>query len=194
MKKLLTLSLAAVAAFALQADSMFRSDINCVKDQNELTVKSDNMKFDRQSWIKDKAVHKYTSTAWTGKLGEDWQTASYTVTPSKSGDMGFSLQGQWAKNADDRGWILIDNVKINGELAPNGDFKKTWKDKKTGKIRPQNFWLSNKAQYVPEGGKDGSAAILVNHDNSGHYTLKNAEAGKAYTIQFTVKAAEAPMD
>ena len=92
MKKLLTLSLAAVAAFALQADSMFRSDINCVKDQNELTVKSDNMKFDRQSWIKDKAVHKYTSTAWTGKLGEDWQTVSYTVTPSKSGDMGFSLQ------------------------------------------------------------------------------------------------------
>ena len=33
MKKLLTLSLAAVAAFALQADSMFRSDLNCVKDQ-----------------------------------------------------------------------------------------------------------------------------------------------------------------
>ena len=44
---------------------------------------------------------------------EDWQTVSYTVIPAKSGDMGFSLQGQWAKNADDRGWILIDNVKIN---------------------------------------------------------------------------------
>ena len=117
MKKLLTLSLAAVAAFALQADSMFRSDINCIKTQNELTVKSDNMKTGRQGWHKNKEEHKYTSSVWSVKLGEDWQTVSYTVTPSKSGDMGFSLQGQWAKNADDRGWILIDNVKINGELA-----------------------------------------------------------------------------
>ncbi len=191
MKKLLTLSLAAVAAFALQADSMFRSDINCVKEQNELTVKSDNMKFDRQSWIKDKAVHKYTSTAWTGKLGEDWQTVSYTVTPSKSGNI--NMMGQWAKTADTRGWVLVDNIKINGELVPNGDFKKTWKNKE-GKVYPAHFWLNRKAQYIPDGGKDGSAAILVNHDNSGHYTLKNAEAGKTYTIQFTVKAAEAPMD
>ena len=193
MKKLLTFSLAAVAAFALQADSMFRSDINCVKEQNELTVKSDNMKFDRQSWIKDKAVHKYTSTAWTGKLGEDWQTVSYTVTPSKSGNININMMGQWAKTADTRGWVLVDNIKINGELVPNGDFKKTWKNKE-GKVYPAHFWLNRKAQYIPDGGKDGSAAILVNHDNSGHYTLKNAEAGKAYTIQFTVKAAEAPMD
>ncbi len=193
MKKLLTLSLAAVAAFALQADSMFRSDINCVKEQNELTVKSDNMKFDRQSWIKDKAVHKYTSTAWTGKLGEDWQTVSYTVTPSKSGNININMMGQWAKTADTRGWVLVDNIKINGELVPNGDFKKTWKNKE-GKVYPAHFWLNHKAQYIPDGGKDGSAAILVNHDNYGHYTLKNAEAGKAYTIQFTVKAAEAPMD
>ena len=85
------------------------------------------------------------------------------------------------------------NIKINGELVPNGDFKKTWKSKE-GKVYPAHFWLNHKAQYIPDGGKDGSAAILVNHDNSGHYTLKNAEAGKAYTIQFTVKAAEAPMD
>ena len=194
MKKLLTLSLAAVAAFALQADSMFRSDINCIKTQNELTVKSDNMKTGRQGWHKNKEEHKYTSSVWSVKLGDEWQTVSYTVIPAKSGDMGFSLQGQWAKNADDRGWILIDNVKINGELAPNGDFKKTWKDQKTGKIRPQNFWLSNKAQYVPEGGKDGSAAVLVNHDNACWSTLRNLEAGKAYTFEFTVKAAEAPAE
>ena len=193
MKKLLTLSLAAVAAFALQADSMFRSDINCIKTQNELTVKSDNMKTGRQGWHKNKEEHKYTSSVWSVKLGDEWQTVSYTVTPAKSGDMGISLQGQWAKTADARGWVLVDNVKINGELAPNGDFKKTWKSKE-GKVYPAHFWLNHKAQYIPDGGKDGSAAILVNHDNSGHYTLKNAEAGKAYTIQFTVKAAEAPMD
>ena len=193
MKKLLTLSLAAVAAFALQADSMFRSDINCVKDQNELTVKSDNMKFDRQSWIKDKAVHKYTSTAWTGKLGEDWQTVSYTVTPGKNGDFRFSLQGQWAKDKEKRSWVLIDSVKVNGELVPNGDFKTTWKSKE-GKRFPHNFWLNAKAQYVPDGGKDGSAAILVNHDNACWSTLRNLEAGKAYTFEFTVKAAEAPAE
>ena len=193
MKKLLTLSLAAVAAFALQADSMFRSDINCVKDQNQLTVKSDNMKFSRQGWIEDKAGLKYTSTAWTDKLGEDWQEVSYTIIPSKNGNININMMGQWAKTADARGWVLIDNVKVNGELVKNGDFKQTWKSKE-GKVYPAHFWLNRKAQYIPDGGKDGSAAILVNHDNSGHYTLKNAEAGKAYTIQFTVKAAEAPLD
>ena len=45
-----------------------------------------------------------------------------------------------------------------------------------------------------EGGIDGSGAILVNHDNAGLFVIKNAEAGKEYTIQFTVKAAEGPQD
>lgn len=193
MKHLMTLALAAATLISVQAaDSVFRSDINCVKTQNPLEIKSDNMKTGRLTWLKNKADHQYTTTA-TKNVGDDWQTVSYTVTPGKNGDFRFSLQGQWARTADTRGWVLVDNIKINGELVPNGDFKKTWKSKE-GKVYPAHFWLNRKAQYIPDGGKDGSAAILVNHDNSGHYTLKNAEAGKAYTIQFTVKAAEAPMD
>ena len=59
---------------------------------------------------------------------------------------------------------------------------------------PVDFLLSKKACYVAEGGIDGSGAILVNHDNAGLFVIKNAEAGKEYTIQFTVKAAQAPRD
>ena len=174
------------------ADSVFRSDINCVKTQNPLEIKSDNMKTGRLTWLKNKADHQYTVTA-TKNVGDDWQTVSYTVTPGKNGDFRFSLQGQWAKDKEKRSWVLIDSVKVNGELVPNGDFKTTWKSKE-GKRFPHNFWLNAKAQYVPDGGKDGSAAILVNHDNGSGYTIKNAEAGKAYTIAVTLKAAEAPAE
>ena len=45
MKHLMTLALAAVTLISVQAaDSVFRSDINCVKTQNPLEIKSDNMK------------------------------------------------------------------------------------------------------------------------------------------------------
>lgn len=48
MKHLMTLALAAATLISVQAaDSVFRSDINCVKTQNPLEIKSDNMKTGR---------------------------------------------------------------------------------------------------------------------------------------------------
>ena len=45
MKHLMTFALAAAALLSVQAaESEFRSDINCVKTQNPLEIKSDNMK------------------------------------------------------------------------------------------------------------------------------------------------------
>ena len=194
MKHLMTLTLAAAALFSVQAaNSFFRSDINCVKSRIELEGKSDSMKVGRQTYVRDEDDRKYTLSVVTPKLSDEWKEFSYTVTPSEDGDLRIVLMGQWARTPEACGWVLIDHIDINGVLAPNGSFKKTYK-LKNGKVMPVDFWLSKKACYVAEGGIDGSGAILVNHDNVGLFVIKNAEAGKEYTIQFTVKAAQAPRD
>ena len=194
MKHLMTLTLAAAALFSVQAaNCFFRSDINCVKSRIELEGKSDSMKVGRQTYVRDEDDRKYTLSVVTPKLSDEWKEFSYTVTPSEDGDLRIGLMGQWARTPEACGWVLIDHIDINGALAPNGSFKKTYK-LKNGKVMPVDFWLSKKACYVAEGGIDGSGAILVNHDNVGLFVIKNAEAGKEYTIQFTVKAAQAPRD
>ena len=194
MKHLMTLTLAAAALFSVQAaNCFFRSDINCVKSRIELDGKSDSMKVGRQTNVRDEDDRKYTLSVVTPKLSDEWKEFSYTVTPSEDGDLRIVLMGQWARTPEACGWVLIDHIDINGALAPNGSFKKTYK-LKNGKVMPVDFWLSKKACYVAEGGIDGSGAILVNHDNAGLFVIKNAEAGKEYTIQFTVKAAQAPRD
>ena len=194
MKHLMTLALAAAALVSVQAaNSFFRSDINCVKSRIELEGKSDSMKVGRQTYVRDEDDRKYTLSVVTPKLSDEWKEFSYTVTPSEDGDLRIGLMGQWARTPEACGWVLIDHIDINGVLAPNGSFKKTYK-LKNGKVMPVDFWLSKKACYVAEGGIDGSGAILVNHDNAGLFAIKNAEAGKEYTIQFTVKAAQAPRD
>lgn len=194
MKHLMTLTLAAAALFSVQAaNCFFRSDINCVKSRIELEGKSDSMKVGRLTNVRDEDDRKYTLSVVTPKLSDEWKEFSYTVTPSEDGDLRIVLMGQWARTPEACGWVLIDHIDINGVLAPNGSFKKTYK-LKNGKVMPVDFWLSKKACYVAEGGIDGSGAILVNHDNVGLFVIKNAEAGKEYTIQFTVKAAQAPRD
>lgn len=194
MKHLMTLTLAAAALFSVQAaNCFFRSDINCVKSRIELDGKSDSMKVGRLTNVRDEDDRKYTLSVVTPKLSGEWKEFSYTVTPSEDGDLRIVLMGQWARTPEACGWVLIDHIDINGVLAPNGSFKKTYK-LKNGKVMPVDFWLSKKACYVAEGGIDGSGAILVNHDNVGLFVIKNAEAGKEYTIQFTVKAAQAPRD
>ena len=194
MKHLMTLTLAAAALFSVQAaNCFFRSDIDCVKSRIELEGKSDSMKVGRLTNVRDEDDRKYTLSVVTPKLSDEWKEFSYTVTPSEDGDLRIVLMGQWARTPEACGWVLIDHIDINGVLAPNGSFKKTYK-LKNGKVMPVDFWLSKKACYVAEGGIDGSGAILVNHDNAGLFVIKNAEAGKEYTIQFTVKAAQAPRD
>ena len=135
-----------------------------------VSVQAANSFFRSDTNVRDEDDRKYTLSVVTPKLSDEWKEFSYTVTPSEDGDLSICLMGQWARTPEARGWVLVDHIDINGVLAPNGSF------------------------YVAEGGIDGSGAILVNHDNAGLFVIKNAEAGKEYTIQFTVKAAQAPRD
>ena len=89
------------------------------------------------------------------------------------------------------GWLLIDSITVNGKLIANGDFKQTYTGQ-YGKIIPKKFTLDpgSKVLYIPDGGKEKTPAVKVNHDHRLFFNLP-VEAGKSYELSFTVKAAPA---
>lgn len=190
MKKLMTLSLAAMAfAMVHAADSYFRVDVNGAKEQIELkSTPGNGMKATPMGWVKSADKRKYTVTSWsTEKLPADqWKTCELTFVPSKSGTVAIDIIGQWAAKPENRGWLLVNNMKVNDKLYTNGDFKRTWKTK-DGKTMPNGFWLNGKASHLTTGGENGTPAIMVNHDNGSYLSMK-VEAGKSYKLGFSVKA------
>ena len=120
MKKLMTLSLAAMAfAMVHAADSYFRVDVNGAKEQIELkSTPGHGMKATPMGWVKSADKRKYTVTSWsTEKLPADqWKTCELTFVPSKSGTVAIGIIGQWAAKPENRGWLLVNNMKVNDKL------------------------------------------------------------------------------
>ena len=191
MKKLMTLSLAAMAfAMVHAADSYFRVDVNGAKEQIELkSTPGNGMKATPMGWVKSADKRKYTVTSWsTEKLPADqWKTCELTFVPSKSGTVAIGIIGQWAAKPEDRAWLLVNKFEVNDKLYANGDFKKTFTGK-NGRVIPNGFSIGGKAKYLPTAGEKGTPAILVNHDNRIGFNMK-VEAGKKYELEFEVKAA-----
>lgn len=195
MKKLITLALAALAAIAAQAaNSFLRVDINAIDQQIALTKPySDCMVVSPMNWIKNAENRKYTlSAAMNDPLSEsEWEDFSFSFTPEKAGKLRVSIGGQWAKEEAERGWLLVDSITVNGKLIANGDFKQTYTGQ-YGKVIPKKFALDpgSKVLYIPDGGKEKTPAVKVNHDHRLFFNLP-VEAGKSYELSFTVKAAPA---
>lgn len=191
MKKILTLAIAAAAAFAVQAaDSFFRVDFNAGKDQIVMTPeKSDSMSAATMNWVKDAEARKYTlTTASKQKIsGTEWKDYKIMFVPSKSGTVNITVGGQWAAKAGDRAWILVNRIDLNGKPYANGEFKTTYKAS-NGVTMPNGFWLGGKSKYLPAAGEKGTPAILVNHDNRIGFNMK-VEGGKKYELGFVIKAA-----
>ena len=112
-----------------------------------------------------------------------------TFIPENSGKLQLALCGQAAKKVEDRGWLTVTNLSINGKLVPNADLKKVYE--RNGKQIPNGFWFNRNPVYVSDGGPDGAAGVTVNHDNRLIRPFM-VEAGKPVTIEFMAKAAEAP--
>ena len=170
MKKLITLALAALAAIAAQAaNSFLRVDINATDQQIALTKPySDCMVVSPMNWIKNAENRKYTlSASMNDPLSEsEWEDFSFSFTPEKAGKLRVSICGQWAKEEAERGWLLIDSITVNGKLIANGDFKQTYTGQ-YGKVIPKKFALDpgSKVLYIPDGGKEKTPAVKVNHDH-----------------------------
>ena len=191
MKQFLTLSLALSALVSLQAaDTIFRIDLSALKDKVVLTTeKDDDLKASTFSWVKAEEKPYTQSISFLKKVpSTEWKDYDFTFIPSQSGTVNVSIGGQWAKTPEERQWLLVNEVKLNDTLYPNGDFKKTWTNKKDGRVIPNGFWIAGKAKYLPTAGEKGTPAVLVNHDNRLSFNMKVA-AGKKYELEFEVKAA-----
>lgn len=118
----------------------------------------------------------------------EWKEYEFSFTPSVSGSISIAVKGQWSQKPENREWVLVNRIAVNGELVKNGDFKQFWRWKaKNNKQVPNEFILGEKAQYLQDAGKDATPAVLVNHDNPVFFGL-NVEAGKTYTVKCLVKA------
>ncbi len=116
----------------------------------------------------------------------DWRKCKFSFIPESAGSVTLSIMGENSRSKDDRGWIAISGLMVDGNPIANSDFAKT--TVKNGKPVPDGFTLNGGASHVAGGGPNGSGAVLVNHDNQLSYNLK-VEGGRPVTIEFMSKAA-----
>ena len=190
------LFLSAVTTASLFAASIPRCDVSGVNKTGNVkltpgTVEG-GMKVIHQTWG-DQATRQHRISATAPKaIGSEWTLCKFVFTPETSGNVNLSIGGQWGKTENDRAWMLVSKLAINGQPVTNSDMKKT--TNRNGKIMPNGFWLGGKkVKYVADGGPDGAAAVAVNHDNRVYRTIK-VEAGKPVTVEYMAKATEAPAD
>lgn len=189
MKKSLMVSLFAAALLCADAaDAVFRVDFNSGKDQIVLQPEKNNeMQAEPMKWVKDPEARKYTLTTWSNGMvpATRWKSYRISFVPSSSGSVSISVGAQWAAKPENRHWLLVNRMDLNGKLYANGDFRKTRKSRDDRTI-PIGFWLAKDARYLPSSGEAGTPAVLVNHDNRLYFTLK-VEAGKPYELRFKIK-------
>ena len=88
-----------------------------------------------------------------------------------------------------RGWLAVSKLSVNGTPVSNADLKKV--SDRNGKQIPNGFWVYGKTVYVADGGPDGAAAMLVNHDSRLTRVIK-VEGGQPVTVEYMAKAVETP--
>lgn len=192
MKFFLTLALAAISSVSLFAASIPRTDLAATGQNktNKLTPGKveGGLSVSNQNWG-DKETQPFRLTASSSKpVGAEWTLCKFVFTPESDGEINLSIGGQWAKETNDRGWLAVSGLKVNGAPVSNSDLTKS--EQKNGKASPTGYALYNKAAYVADGGPNGTGAAIVNHDNRLARNIK-VEGGKPVTVEYMAKAAEA---
>ena len=192
MKLFATLALSALTAASLFAASIPRCDITGMGKDGKVKLTpgkvEGGLRVSTQNWGAEE-TRPYRLTAAGKAVGAEWTLCKLVFTPENSGMVGLSLCGQSAKKVEDRGWLAVSKFSVNGTPVSNADMKQVT-DRK-GKQIPNGFWFSRNPVYVADGGPDGAAGVIVNHDNRLGRSIK-VEAGKPVTVEFMAKAAEAP--
>ncbi len=192
MKLFATLALAAMTAVPLFAASIPRCDITGLDKAGKVKLTpgkiEGGLRVSNQNWGAEE-TRPFRLTAAGKAIGPEWTRCKLTFIPENSGKLQLALCGQAAKKVEDRGWLTVTNLSINGKLVPNADLKKVYE--RNGKQIPNGFWFNRNPVYVSDGGPDGAAGVTVNHDNRLIRPFM-VEAGKPVTIEFMAKAAEAP--
>ena len=132
------------------------------------------------TWLKDKAEMSLSGGV-NGNINE-WNQASFEFIPEKSGMVTISLKGSFKNNKplDQWQWGVYDNIKVNGNLLPNGGFEdglKNWKAGTWGKY-PMMPQIVEDPMMV----RSGKRAVRVWH-NGPVSTKFPVKAGEKVLVQ-----------
>ncbi len=178
----LLLTIAAAAGTLSLSAAKVRVDLSGTKDGVVIQKgESGGFDFNRASW---EPKEKQDKMCFLQKaVGADYQEYSFSFIPQKEGAVRISFGGNWSKEIADRPFIIIDDISINGELLPNGDFE----TREEGKNAPK--WTTSGKPVLSTDANSGSSAFRINHDNRITQEVK-VEAGKTYTVKFSAKEAK----
>lgn len=193
MKLFATILLTSVAAASLFAASIPRCDITGTDKSGkiELTPGSceNGVRTIIQNWGDETTRPYRLTTAGIKPVSTEWSSCKLVFTPQKSGTVILALCGQSAKRVEDRNWLTVSRLTINGKPVSNSDLKQVFERK--GQKIPTGYNVARNPVYLADGGPDGAAGMTVNHDNR-LYRAIQVEAGKPVTVEFMAKAAQAP--
>ncbi len=117
-------------------------------------------------------------------LKDEWTEYTVTFVPNRSGRVWIRIGGRWRREGEERTWLMVDSVRLNGKLLENGDFRK-YSERQPDVFRPDNWILEHRAEFYIDGGRDKSPACLVNHD-SPIVTSFQVRAGEPNTVSIVV--------
>lgn len=171
-----------------ERDSFLRVEINGVPDRIvSRAEKSSEYTQHYAAWFGEKKNFVLVLN-FKKPLTQKWSDAVFTFVPNRSGRIWLRIGGRWSRMPEERNWLVIDSVKRNGALMPNGDFGKYREKVRDEEYRPMNWILGNRAQFYLDAGEDKTPACVVNHDNAvtGSFEVR---AGEPNTIVIRLKAA-----
>ncbi|MEI3038112.1 MAG: hypothetical protein V8T90_03495 [Victivallales bacterium] len=166
-------------------NSYLRMDINAIPGRIVLRgQKQTDAHIYNAGWYREDSPFVLTMAA-KEPLKQEWTEYSVTFVPNRSGKVWIRIGGRWSKEGEERTWLMVDSVRLNGKLLENGDFKE-YSERQPDVFRPENWILQHRAEFYIDGGQDKSPACLVNHD-SPIVTSFQVRAGEPNTVSVVVK-------
>lgn len=182
MKQFAVLLSALFCTVLAAAPTEFRLDIS--SRDNVLKPGTGEVKFSKAGWLAPAEQPGYLIVSKA--VGEDWTPVEFSFVAEKDGFIWLAFGASWASTPEERPFIIIDEIKLNGQEAPNGGFEALKPDLSAPRI--WNLGSKSKACLVDDA-KAGKKAMKVNHDHRAGQGLK-VEAGKSYTISLFAKIAK----
>ncbi len=190
MKKLLVLlaMVTSVSALAYHA----RVDVAGLGGEMELVPgkASKGCGLSNPGWVKDPIKRKKSIYFASPKLGQDWQEAEFSFTPSQDGKIRIRIGGQW-HNAAKGGkpyYVFYKEVEVvEGGSLVNGDFSQ--KDA-AGELVNWSTSKSNKPVVAEEEG----ATIVKMEYNNGMWQEVEVKKDQVVKIKVVIKNATPATD
>lgn len=146
---------------------------------------SGNGSVNNATWLKDGNNEKIIIASFNAD--KEWKKGEFSFTPDKDGRVFLQLLS-WA--ADDKGktmngWVLIDDITIEGATLENGNFD--GEDASVWKLKVKSDY---RAEIVENAGRDSSSAAKISYECTADYTKPViVKAGQEIKISYWYKIA-----